>query len=99
MSDILPLEMISKCSDAAAEKFGRKCMKGFIQKPNMIVINIATFIRNRGKIRQQLDGVDFYNSFSNNNEIWEGYFIQSSYLTQFNIFNAISLLPKACQKP
>ena len=64
----------------------------------MIVINIATFIRNRGKIREQLAGVAFYNSFSNNNEIWEGYFIQSSYLTQSNIFNAISLLPKACQK-
>ena len=42
---------------------------GIIQKPNMIVINIATFIRNRGKIREQLAGVASYNSFSNNNEI------------------------------
>ena len=40
-----------------------------IKKPNMIVINIALFIRNRGKIREQLAGVAFYNSFSNNNEI------------------------------
>ena len=70
-----------------------------IQQPNIIAINITTFIHNWGKIREQLAGVDFHNSFSNNNEIWEGYFIQSSYLTQFNIFNAISLLPKACQKP